>query len=298
MKIYDCFLFHDETMLLEIRFNILNKFVEKFVISEAKYLHNGKKKNLNFKINDYPDFKNKIEYIVVDDLPPDILIEKDNDDKTVKNNKKLINGQRRETYQRNRLLDVIKTVDDEDFIIISDSDEIPNIQKIYGQNIDNDIIFFKQKMFYYKFNLYYENYNWYGSKGTKKKNFLSPQWIRSIKNKNYPFWRVDTNFSKKKYRNIRFIEDGGWHFTCIKTPEGVHEKLLSFSHYPDYESSNISLEDLKQTIFDKKALYDHTKDRTSQSKWLSDIKLKKIDDRFLPDYLISKRSNYKDWFEV
>ena len=68
MKIYDCFLFHDETMLLEIRFNILNKFVEKFVISEAKYLHNGKKKNLNFKINDYPDFKNKIEYIVVDDL--------------------------------------------------------------------------------------------------------------------------------------------------------------------------------------------------------------------------------------
>ena len=147
MKIYDCFLFHDETMLLEIRFNILSKYVEKFVISEAKYLHNGKKKNLNFKINDFPDFKNKIEYIVVDDLPPDILIEKDNDDKTVKNNKKLINGQRRETYQRNRLLDVIKTVNNEDFVIISDSDEIPNIQQIHGQNINNDIIFLSKKCF-------------------------------------------------------------------------------------------------------------------------------------------------------
>ena len=61
MKLYDCFMFYDEKLLLEIRLNILNKFVDKFVISEAKYLHNGKPKKLNFNINDFNEFRNKIE---------------------------------------------------------------------------------------------------------------------------------------------------------------------------------------------------------------------------------------------
>ena len=72
MKIYDCFMYYDEDLLLEIRLNELNKYVKKFVIAEATYTHNGSKKKLNFDIQKFKKFKDKIEYIVVDDQPPNI----------------------------------------------------------------------------------------------------------------------------------------------------------------------------------------------------------------------------------
>ena len=65
MKIYDCFTYFDEKMLLNFRLNYLNNYVDKFVISEANYTHSGKPKKLNFNINDYPKFKDKIIYIPV-----------------------------------------------------------------------------------------------------------------------------------------------------------------------------------------------------------------------------------------
>ena len=297
MKVYDCFLFHDEAMLLEIRFNILHKYVDKFIITEANYLHNGNQKKLNFNINNYKEFKNQIEYIVVKDRPEDELKINDNDDKLIIDQKKLINGQKRETFQREKLADGLLSLNNDDLIIISDSDEIPNLKNIDSANIENEILFFKQKMFYYKLNLYYENFDWYGSKATKKKNFISPQWIRSIKNKNYPFWRLDTYFSKKKYNNIKFIEDGGWHFTCIKTPAGIHEKLLSFSHHHDYETSNTTFNDLEKIVEQKRPLYDHKQDKQNQNKWQSNEKLKKIDQVFLPKYIVNNKDKYKNWFD-
>ena len=60
MKIFDCFIFNHEVELLEIRLNILNDYVDKFVISESKYTHSGAKKKLNFDINKFSKFKKKI----------------------------------------------------------------------------------------------------------------------------------------------------------------------------------------------------------------------------------------------
>ena len=56
MKIYDCFQYLDEDVVLELRFNYLDKFVDKFVIVESEYTHSGKKRNLTFDINKYPKF--------------------------------------------------------------------------------------------------------------------------------------------------------------------------------------------------------------------------------------------------
>ena len=67
MKIFDCTTFFNENLMLEIRFNVLNDFVDKFVITEAKYSHSGDKKRLNFNYNRFREFKKKIIYIVVDD---------------------------------------------------------------------------------------------------------------------------------------------------------------------------------------------------------------------------------------
>ena len=73
MKIYDCFQFFDEEMLLDLRLNILDKYVDKFVITEATYAHNGKFKKLVFDINKFSKFKDKIIYIVVDKQPSGLL---------------------------------------------------------------------------------------------------------------------------------------------------------------------------------------------------------------------------------
>ena len=116
-------------------------------------------------------------------------------------------------------------------------------------------------MFYYKLNLFYEDMHWYGSKACKKKYFKSPQWIRWIKNKKYPLWRIDILFSKKKYNDIHYIMDGGWHFTNIRKPEDLEKKLLSFVHYPDFEKSGLKLEDLKKLMNEKRVMYDHTIDK-------------------------------------
>ena len=216
MKIYDCFMFSDENMILLIRLNELNKYIDKFVITEAAYTHDGSPKKLNFDIKNFKDFKNKIEYIAVKDQPKNLAREDSSDNKSILSEKKIINSLLRENYQRNQIIQGIKTADKEDLIIVSDLDEIPNLENIKFQDINNEILIFKQKMFYYKFNLHYPNFTWFGPKATKKKNLLSPQWLRNIKNKRYSFWRLDTLWSKNKYMNIKFVESGGWHFTCIK----------------------------------------------------------------------------------
>jgi len=297
MKIYDCFMFSDEKMLLDIRLNTLNKFVDKFIITEATYLHNGESKKLNFNINDFSKFKNKIEYIVVENQPSSIILEDENDNLIKRDEKKIFNSIQRDNYQREQLISGLKKLDEDDIIIISDLDEIPNLNNFNLKEINNEIIVFKQKMFYYKLNLVYENFIWFGSKALKKKNFISPQWLRNIKNKTYPFWRLDTLFSKKKYNNIKFIENGGWHFTCIKEPIDIHKKLLTFAHHQDYERSNISLFDLEKKIKEKKVLYDHKTDKKNESKWFSDEILKKIELKYLPNIILQNKTKFQNWLD-
>ena len=74
MKLFDCFQFFDEEMLLDLRLNIMDKYVDKFVITEATYMHSGKPKELSFDINKFQKFKDKIIYITVDNQPEDLII--------------------------------------------------------------------------------------------------------------------------------------------------------------------------------------------------------------------------------
>ena len=181
MNIYDCFMYYDEDLLLDIRLNALDKYVKKFVITEATYTHNGSKKKLNFNINKFDKFKDKIEYIVVDQQPPDIKELQINDTDKTKEEKLILNGMARDYFQRENLSRGLKNLNDDDLIIISDLDEIPNLENFNFDKINNNIIIFQQKMFYYKLNLLYDELIWTGSKAVKFKNFISPQWLRNIK---------------------------------------------------------------------------------------------------------------------
>ena len=76
MKIFDCTTYYNENLMLEVRFNILNKYIDKFVIVEAKYSHSGEKKKLNFNINKFSEFKKKIIYLTIDNEPSNIIYQK------------------------------------------------------------------------------------------------------------------------------------------------------------------------------------------------------------------------------
>ena len=296
MNIYDCFMYFDEDLLLDLRFNTLNHFVKKFVITEATYTHNGSKKKLNFDINKFKKFKDKIIYIIVENQPDNILELSNSDTKNRKGEKLILNGMARDYFQRENLSKGLKDAVGDDLILISDLDEIPNLNKLNFNEIKNNIIIFEQKMFYYKFNLFYEDYSWQGSKAVKQKNFISPQWLRNIKGKKYPKWRIDTYFSKKKYSNLLFINDGGWHFTCLRTPEQLEKKLLNFAHHYEYEESGLKLDDIKKLILEKRVMYDHTVDQKGY-KWSGKSILKKIDEKFLPEHLSSNLNKYSDWLD-
>ena len=296
MNIYDCFMYFDEDLLLDLRLNTLNQFVKKFVITEATYTHNGSKKKLNFDINKFKKFKDKIIYIVVENQPDNILQLSDNDDKDMRGEKLILNGMARDYFQRESLSKGLKNAIGDDLILISDLDEIPNLNKLNFNEVKNNIIIFEQKMFYYKLNLFYESFTWQGSKAVKQKNFISPQWLRNIKGKKYPKWRIDTFLSKKKYSNLLFVKDGGWHFTCLRTPDQLEKKLLNFAHHYEYEESGLQLDDIKKLIKEKRVMYDHNVDQKGY-KWSGKSILKKIDVRFLPKHISSNMNKYSNWLD-
>ena len=290
-------MFFDEEMLLDLRLNIMDQYVDKFVITEANYMHNGSPKKFNFNINNFPKFKDKIIYIPIETPPPGLFILDPKDDHKTKNNKLIKNAYAREIYQIQKVQDGLVKSDRNDIAIISDLDEIPNLEKVNFNKINNRLIFFIQKMYYYKLNLLYKSMPWFGSKACKIKNLISPQWLRTIKNKKYSSWRLDTYFSKKKYTNIDFIKDGGWHFTNIMSPEDLEKKLLGFLHHVDYQSSGLKLEDLKRLMNEKKVMYDHSKDKKDQ-KWGAGEKLQKKDLNEMPSYILNNANKYKAWLDI
>ena len=291
-------MFFDEEMLLDLRLNILDKYVDKFVITEATYMHNGKPKKLNFDVNKFSKFKDKIIYIVVDTPPPKLftITENDNDKKDTRGQKLVLNGYKRDNYQREMAQKVLQNIDADDWIIINDIDEIPNLKNINFHEIKNKFVIFKQKIFYYKFNLLYPNISWYGSKACKRKNFLSPQWLRNVKHKKYPLWRFDMIFSKRKYNNICYIDNGGWHFTNIKSAKDINKKLSNYTHHYEFEQSGLTSEDLEKKILQKKIIYDHGVDQ-KKTKWDSEKTLSKIELTNMPDYLIENYKLYEKWLE-
>ena len=266
MAIYDCFQFFNEEHIVDLRLNILNKFVDTFVIVESTVNHQGQNKKLNFDIRKFSKFKNKINYIVVDDTPKDII-------KSHTGGESLV-----EQHQRNSLIKGLKEASDNDLVILSDVDEIPDLNKL--KEFDkNKYAVFSQKMFMYKLNLLNlgEN-NWHGSKICLKKNLKSPQWLRNLKFKKYPFWRLD------KPRNIQIIKDGGWHFAYLHTAENISRKIKSFAH-GEFNKKNLTDEkEIQKRIENKEDIFNRGYD------------LKKIDiDETYPDYIRQNLELLKNW---
>ena len=293
MNIYDCFMYFDEDLLLDLRLNILQKYVKKFIITESTFLHSGKTKKLNFDIKKFRKFKDKIEYIVIDKLPDGIEKINQDDNVELRNKKILDNSLKRENNQRNQLMQGLKNVSDEDLVLSSDLDEIPNFQNF---KFNNRIVLFEQNVFYYKFNLMQPNFKWIGTRACRKKDLYGFQWLRNIKNRSYPFWRIDTFFSKKRYMNVGIIKNGGWHFTSIKRPKDIFYKLSNFMHHLEFEESGLTLKDMEDMVDKKKILYDHTVAQ-EENKYTGNLSLEKVSNKMLPEYIQENLIKYRDWID-
>lgn len=292
MKIIDCTTYFAEDLMLDVRFNILNDYVEKFIIVESKYSHSGEKKNLNFDINNYLKFKDKIEYLVIEEEPEGI-IRNINNDSSIKRMNSLLRIEQSYDF----ILNAIKNFSENDLICLSDNDEIPNFESKIFKESNNDIFIFKQLFFYYKFNLFYDLMPWYGTKACKKKKLLSFSWLRNLKNKKYPWWRFDTYLSKTKQTNIQIVNDGGWHFTNLKTAEDIHKKLSNFGHHNEYEESGLTIKDIQYCIDNRIVNYNHLADKTAPNKYNAKYKLQIATNQMLPNYLKKNKEKYINWFD-
>ena len=280
--------------MLDVRFHALNDYVEKFIVTESLYSHSGQPKKLNFDINNYPKFKDKIIYLVIDQEPDDLIkIENTKEHQGLKRN----NSLKRIELSYNYMMKATENLANDDLIILSDNDEIPNLNSKQFKQSNKNVFIFKQLFFYYKFNLLYDLMPWFGSKACKKKSLKSFSWLRNLKSKKYSFWRLDTYFNENKLTNLEIIKDGGWHFTNIKTPEELYIKMTNFGHHNEFELSGLTVEDLRKKIDEGVVFYNHFSDQTDQNKWNYDYKLKKINIDLLPKYLQDNSEKLKEWFK-
>ena len=207
-------------------------------------------------------------------------------------NQKRLNSLKRIEQSYDTAVECLKDASPEDIFTLNDSDEIPKYENFNFKSIKNYILIAKLKLCYFKFNLYYDLHPWYGTRACKIKNLLSPTWLKYIKPKKYPFWRLDTFFSKTKYMNIKIIEDGGWHFSNLKSPEEIEDKMLNFGHHNEVEDSGIGLKDIKSMINEKKVIFAHNRKPNDPS-----INLSRLTNEDLPKYVSENLDKYDDWID-
>ena len=269
MKIYDCFMYFDEDLVLEIRLNTLNKIVDKFVICEATRDHGGNKKSLKFQIEKFQNFKDKIEHIIVEDIPINVR----------KRKRDWHENHIRDQYQRNAIIRGLNNCDPKDWIMISDIDEIPDPKRIAEFDTRKKYACFLQKNFQSKINLLNVTNNyWPGTKICQKKDLKSPQWLRNIKTKKRPFWKIFSN------KEPQLIQNSGWHFSFLKKPESIIKKIKSYAHQEFNKSEFTNLDNIEKKILKGEDLFNRN------------IKYKIIEvDETFPEYIFKNKKKFKDW---
>ena len=233
---------------------------------------------------------------MVDNEPNNLVYQKKDNNIFENNSDMRMNSIKRIAYQRDKIMDCLVEADDDDYIFYSDNDEIPNLENLDLRKNHEKILIFKQKLFYYKFNLFCDRVDWYGTKGCKKKNLISFSWLREVKAKKYNFFRVDTLYSKTKYKNVKIINDGGWHFSQLKTPKDIEIKLLNQEHHDEYKLAKKNLPTVDELVKRKTIVYDHQA-KSSDYKYSKEFKLKTIPLSNMPKFLKENAKKYAEWFD-
>lgn len=289
MKIIDSTTYFEEDLMMDVRFNVLDPYVDEFIVCEASFSHSGKEKKIHFDKKKFPKFEKKINHIILEKEPDDLI--KKNDLSFVE---KRSNSIARIRDQRNYISKFLSKYEPEDYIIHSDNDEIPDLKNFDLKKNQKKIVIFNQKIFYYKLNLSLTDLSWFGSKACKLKNLKSIDYLRSIKNRQYSFFRFDTLFSDNKHNSVEIVNNGGWHFSNLKTIESLENKYLNDENHAEYEIQNTSIEKIKDNVKRQVVPYNYKAKKNSVSRF-NETKLTKVDIEELPKYLKKNIIKYKKW---
>ena len=264
MAIYDCFQYFNEDHIVDLRLNILDEYVDYFVISESTRTHQGEIKKINFDLKNFSKFKKKIKFFVAE------YNEKIDFTKHFGGESPI------EQHQRNFLINGLEKASPDDLIILSDTDEIPDLKKLNEIKNGKKFVAFSQKMFMYKINLQNINEsNWIGSKITKKKYLSSMQSLRNLKFKNYPFWRIDK-------RHLQIIK-GGWHFSYLQTSDQIMKKIKSFSH-GEFNSRDMNEKKIESKMLNNEDIFGRG------------FKLNKVEiDQSYPEFILENKNKLSKW---
>ena len=291
MKIIDTTTYFEEELMMNLRFNILNNYVDKFIVSEARFTHSGQEKDIKFNKKKFPKFEDKIIHIILDKEPEEIIKKK-----RLSNAELRINSIIRIKSQRDFILKHISPNSQEDYLIHSDNDEIPDLKNFDLKKNTKKYVIFNQKMYYYKFNLSLPNLNWFGSKACKIKNLKSIDILRSIKNKKYPFYRIDTFFSNLKHQSLHVVKNGGWHFSNLKNLDELERKYLNDENHAEYEAQGFTKNKIIENLKNKTINYNHSAKKNSSNRFQS-TKLEKVNLNTLPEFIINNLDKYQDWID-
>lgn len=246
--VYDCFQFFNELDILKIRLNVLSPVVDKFVISEATETFSGLKKPLYYEENKelFAEFADKIIHVVVEDTPEG-------------------DTHYRDTFQKNAVTRGLEGCTDDDIIIFSDLDEIPNpdkIREILNDFQEDKIYHFAQRLFYCYLNMEEVSGSLLSYAG-EFDGVVHKKWI-GTKMLSYKLLREqnlllgDLRFPERKEIGIR-VDDGGWHFGYMgghgekDIKKRVQEKVVSAAHQ-EYNSKHV-LSQVTDQIKDGKDIF-------------------------------------------
>lgn len=261
-KVFDCITFFNENFIANLRFEILDSVVDFFIICESIYNHKGKKKKINFKLRNNK-FKKKIIHIIIKDKFPQPT-----------------DPWKNQAIQREKIFNGLNNCKENDYVMFSDPDEIPNPNLLKNFCLKKKYGIFLQKHFVYKINLLnqYEN-PWEGTRIVKKKNLFSIDFIRQKivqKNLKYPFWRID------KEKDIEIFENGGWHFNNLMTPEDISLKIKTFAHSEYNKKEFFDINSIKKKILERKDLY-------NQNRVFNKVQIVK---KNYPNYILSNLNKF------
>ena len=264
-KIYDCVTFFNENFQVNLRFNILYNYVDKFVVCESRFDHKGRPKVLNFKMDQFDKFKDKIIYLVLEDQFPNTS-----------------DPWKAQAYQREYMLENLNEANPNDYIFFSDPDEIPKPEILVNFELKKKYGIFLQDCFNYKFNLFnpFES-PWEGTRVAKKKNLKSIDFMRQkvkIKNLKYSFFRFD------KEKDIQLFDEGGWHFNNILSPNEISIKLKTFAHTEFSGEKFTNEETIRSKILKRIDLFDRGHQYIG-------VEL----DKSFPDFIVINKKKYNDW---
>tara|TARA_B100001063_G_C16681074_1_gene511773 strand:- start:186 stop:995 length:810 start_codon:yes stop_codon:yes gene_type:complete len=234
-KIYDCITFFDENLITNARFEILNHVVHKFIVCESLFDHKGNEKKLNFNlINE--KFKKKVTHLVL---------------KEPFNYRS--NGWKNEEIQRNHLFHGIQEALENDIILFSDSDEIPDPNILENFNLNKKYGIFLQDFYTYKLNVFnkYES-PWEGTRAVR---------IKDLKNFNFLRKKIQSKNLKKNFlkfwieKDIELYPNGGWHFNNLYHLEKLSQKIKASPHQEFNLEKITNLSNIKKKIENLEDLY-------------------------------------------